>query len=74
MRGRRPNPERRMRRYLIRLSLHPVVDAALIAALESAPPGQRAALVRAWLRSGSPSPASVEEDPQPDLSDLGIDL
>lgn len=72
-RGRKPDPERRMRRYLIRLSLHPVADAALIAALEAAPPGRRAALVREWLRSGA-RPRMPVEDEQPDLSDLGIDL
>lgn len=64
-----------MRRYLIRLSLHPVLDAPLIAALEAAPPGRRAALVREWLRSGGRMEApAVREEDRPDLSGLGLEL
>jgi hypothetical protein len=60
-RGRKPAPVR-FRRFVITLSLHPVADAALIAALESAPPGRRAALLREW------------PEEAPDLSGLGLDL
>jgi hypothetical protein len=71
-RGRKPAPVR-FRRFVITLSLHPVADAALIAALESAPPGRRAALLREWLRGLRPaSPTEPEE--APDLSGLGLDL
>lgn len=74
-RGRRPSPSR-MRRFVITLCLHPVLDAELIAALERARRGDRARLIREWLRSG---PVSVREeaaaDPErPDLEDLGIEF
>jgi len=71
-RGRKPAPVR-WRRFVVTLSLHPVADAALIAALEAAPPGRRATLLREWLRGLRPiSPEPPEE--APDLSGLGIDL
>ncbi len=68
-RGRRPGL---MRRYKVTLSLHPVVDADLIAALDGAPRGGRSALVREWLRSGvRPERDGTDEDDRPDLEDLG---
>ncbi len=74
-RGRRPGPVR-MRQYRITLSLHPVVDADLIAALEGALRGGRSALVREWLRSGVRPERNCgsEEDDRPDLEDLGVAL
>lgn len=69
-RGRRPGAVR-MRRFKVTLSLHPVVDAALIAALEGA--GNRAALVREWLRSGvRPGREGEGEEERPDLEGLGV--
>jgi len=74
-RGRKPS-QWRMRRFTIALSLHPVVDAPLIAALEATPPGKRSALVREWLRGGcvTPSPGPASDDDKPDLEDLGFVL
>lgn len=63
-----------MRRFTIALSLHPVVDAELIAALEGAPPRSRAVLVREWLRSGVRREGKEEEEERPDLEGLGIEL
>ncbi|WP_322794721.1 hypothetical protein [Thermoflexus sp.] len=69
-RGRKPSPVR-YRRFVLTLSLHPVADAALIAALEAAPPGRRAALVREWLRGARPGLPEAGEEEIPDLSGLG---
>ncbi|MDR7427979.1 MAG: hypothetical protein QN160_09995 [Armatimonadota bacterium] len=70
-RPRRPRP---LRRYTIALYLDPLLDAALIAALDAAPPRRRSATVREWLRSGfRPDVSSRDEDPL-DLDGLGICL
>lgn len=74
-RGRRPSPNK-MRRFIITLCLHPILDAKLIAALENAPRRGRAALVREWLRSGPTSgleDAAADPD-RPDLEGLGIEF
>jgi len=64
-----------MRRFTIALSLHPVVDAPLIAALEATPPGKRSALVREWLRGGCVTLSRpTGDDDKPDLEDLGFVL
>lgn len=73
MRGRRPAAVR-MRRFTLALYLHPVVDADLIAALESASRRRRAALVREWLRSGRTTLIFCEDTELPDLEDLGVAL
>lgn len=74
-RGRRPSPNK-MRRFVITLCLHPVLDAELIVALEKAQRGNRAGLIREWLRSG---PVSFLEDAaadpeRPNLEGLGIEF
>ncbi len=71
--GRKPSPVR-MRRFVITLCLHPVADADIIRMLESAPPRQRAARVREWLRSGRPNNAADSGEEHPDLEDLGVIL
>jgi len=73
-RGRRAGAFR-ARRFKITLTLHPLADAALIAALDAVPPGQRSATVREWLRGGctSPTPTPADDD-RPDLEELGIAL
>lgn len=70
-RGRRPGPVL-MRRFKVTLSLHPVVDAELIAALENA--RNRSALVREWLRSGARPRGQEREEELPDLEGLGVIL
>ncbi|MCX7855099.1 MAG: hypothetical protein N2556_03835, partial [Anaerolineae bacterium] len=66
-RGRRPGPVR-MRRFVVTLSLHPVLDAELIAALEHTPKGGRARLIREWLRSGPvPGRETADTADVPDL-------
>lgn len=73
-RGRPPAAHRR-RRFKVTLSLHPVLDAALIEALERAPEGRRSALVREWLRSGfRPDGSLIEEEAPPDLEELGLNF
>jgi len=62
-----------MRRFTIALYLHPVADAALIAALEATPRGRRATLVREWLRGGMGKTPDLEAD-RPDLEGLGLVL
>lgn len=63
-----------MRRFAILLSLHPVADAGLIAALEAAPRGRRATLLREWLRAGRAVAAVNAPDDRPDLEGLGWEL
>jgi len=70
----RPTAAWRMRRFGLMLSLHPVADAALIAALEGAPRGRRATLVREWLRAGRPVEGGDAVEERPDLADLGVEL
>jgi len=70
----RPRAALRMRRFSMTLSLHPVVDAELIAALERAPHGRRATLVREWLRAGGWAGLAAEDEGRPELDELGVEL
>jgi hypothetical protein len=61
----------------IRLTLMPGRDDDLIAALESAPSGALAGIVREMMRSGAMGNIATEaviHEPEPDLSGMGFDL
>ncbi|GEM_PF-908848 len=61
----------------IRLTLVPGRDDDLIAALESAPTGALAGIVREMMRSGAMGNITAEavvHEPEPDLSGMGFDL
>lgn len=61
----------------IRLTLVPGRDDDLITALESAPPGALAGIVREMMRSGAMGNITAEavvHEPEPDLSGMGFDL
>lgn len=70
----RPAGPAPMRRFAILLSLHPVADADLIAALDAAPRGRRATLLREWLRAGRPADVGATPDERPNLEGLGLEL